>query len=396
VGRLVNRKVLITLCLCTGLTFSYAREIKQDTTQAKKLYSRDFESVIDGKKTGLYTLRNARGMQVSITNYGARIVQILVPDRNGNKVDVVLGFDDLQKYKDANSAYYGAIVGRYANRIANGSFTLHGKKFELDKNNAGLTLHGGANGFNKQVWQVKTVTDSTISLTYLSKDGEDGFPGNLNVEVTYQLTKKNELKLTYKAETDRETVINFTNHSFFNLDGEGSPTVFDHVLKINANKYLTLTEDKLPLNLEPITGTPFDFRVAGTVGEHFKQKSPQLDIAHGFDHTIVLDKKKSKWPAAIIYSPKTGIKMEFFTSEPAFQFFTANFFNGKDIGKSGHPYLPYTAFCLEAQHFPNSPNRPDFPSTVLLPGKIYKSSTVFKFSTIKKYKSISTIINPKL
>lgn len=366
-----------------GLTFSYAREIKQDTIPAKKLYSRDFESVTNGEKTELYTLRNARGMQVSITNYGARIVQILVPDRHGNKVDVVLGFDDLQKYKDANSAYYGAIVGRYANRIANGTFTLHGKKYELNKNNAGLTLHGGANGFNKQVWHVKTITDSTISLSYLSKDGEEGFPGNLKIEVTYLLTKKNELKLAYRATTDQETVVNFTNHSFFNLNGEGSSTVFDHVLKINANKYLTLTEEKLPLNLEPITGTPFDFRTAGTIGDHFKQKSPQLDIAHGFDHTIVLGKAKLKKAAAVIYSPKTGIQMEFFTTEPAFQFFTANFFYGKDVGKTGHPYLQYTAFALESQHFPNSPNRPDFPSTMLLPGKIYKSNTVFKFSIIK-------------
>jgi len=383
VSRPVNRKVLIALCLCLGFTFSYAREIKQDTIAPKKPDSRNFESVTDGEKTALYTLKNTSGMQVSITNYGARIVQILVPDRHGNKVDIVLGFDDLQKYKDANSAYYGAIVGRYANRIANGTFTLHGKKYELDKNNSGLTLHGGSNGFNKQVWQLKARTDSTISLSYLSKDGEDGFPGNLKVEVTYKLTKRNELKLAYKAVTDRETVVNFTNHSFFNLNGEGSPTVFDHVLKINANKYLTLSEDKLPLDIEPISGTPFDFRTAGLIGEHFKQKSPQLEIAHGFDHTIVLDKTKSKRPAATIYSPKTGIQIDFFTSEPAFQFFTANFFNGKDIGKSGHPYLAYTAFCLEAQHFPNSPNRPDFPSTVLLPGKIYKSSTVFKFS-IKK------------
>lgn len=377
---MVNKKVAITLCLCLGFNFSYARQIKQDTIAPKKLYGRNFESVTDGEKTALYTLRNTSGMQVSITNYGARIVQLLVHNRHGDKVDVVLGFDDLQKYKDANSAYYGAIVGRYANRIANGSFTLHGKKYELDKNNAGLTLHGGANGFNKQVWKAKAVTDSTISLTYLSKDGEDGFPGNLKVEVTYQLTKGNELKLAYKAVTDRETVINFTNHSFFNLDGEGSPTVFNHVLKINANKYLTLGEDKLPLNAEPVAGTPFDFRIAGAIGNHLKQKSPQLEIAHGFDHTIVLNKTKSKQPAATIYSPKTGIQMDFFTTEPAFQLFTANFFNGKDIGKSGHPYFPYTAFCLEAQHFPNSPNRPEFPSTILLPGKVYKSSTIFKFS----------------
>ncbi len=383
-NKFIIKTALITLCLGLVLIFSYVYKIRQGTARAKRVDSRNFESIIDGKKTGLYTISNKRGMEVSITNYGARIVQIIVPDKNGGKVDVVLGFDKLQKYIDANSAYYGAVIGRYANRIAKGSFMLHGKKYELNKNNNGLTLHGGSNGFHKQVWRLKTANDSTICLTYLSKDGEGGFPGKLNVEVTYQLTKNDELKLNYKAITDRETVINLTNHSFFNLNGEGNSTIFNHILKINANQYLPLDKDKLPRNLEPVTGTSFDFRVAGKIGEHFKQKSPQLDIAHGFDHTIVLDTMKAERPAAIIYSPKTGIQMEFFTHEPGFQFFTANFLNGKDIGKGGYPYGPYTAFCLEAQHFPNSPNRPEFPSTILLPGKIYKSSTVFKFSLISK------------
>lgn len=346
-----------------------------------------FDTTLQGRPVRLLSLENGKGMRADITNYGARIVGLWIADRTGKKVDVILGFNHLGQYLHASSPYYGAVVGRYAGRIAKGEFTLNGKKYLLDKNSGGLTIHGGSAGFHQQVWQIQEVGKDHIRLGYLSKAGEAGFPGNLAVSVEYRLTKYNQLVIHYTARTDAPTVLNITNHSFFNLNGEGDSSVLDHVLTIRSDIYWPLTEDKLPGGRpQTVAGTPFDFNRPAAIRSHIGLTDVQLQLAGGFDHTYILHARQqwAKQAVAVLYSPSTGIQMKLFTQQPAVQLFTANFLNGKDTGRSGKAYERYSAVCLETQHFPNSPNRKNFPTTTLYPGAVFENTTIYAFSTREK------------
>lgn len=344
-----------------------------------------FQQIIDGKSTDLYYLKNKNGVQAAVTNYGGRLVSLLVPDRTGKMVDVVLGFNSVQDYIDANEPYFGATIGRYANRIANGKFILDGQLYTLSVNNGTNTLHGGKGGFQGKVWNAAQPDSSALKLSYLSKDGEEGFPGNLEVKVVYTLTDDNALKIDYMARTDKKTVVNLTNHAFFNLNGEGSGPITDHILMIDADRYTPVNKMLIPLgNNESVANTPFDFRVPAVIGKRINDKNEQLANGSGYDHNFVLNQKDAGTQrVSTVLGPKTGIFMEIFTREPGLQFYSGNFLKGKSTGKSGKNYGYRTAFCLETQHFPDSPNQPGFPSTVLSPGQTYKTSSVYRFSEKK-------------
>jgi aldose 1-epimerase len=345
-----------------------------------------FSDTINGKSTRLYILKNHNGMSAAFTNYGGRLVSLLVPGKDGKPVDVVVGFDSQAGYEKATERYFGGTIGRYGNRIANGKFSLDGKEYTLSVNNGRNTLHGGKNGFQEVVWDAIQPNDSTLVLNYLSKDGEEGFPGNLNVTVTYALSSDNELKMDYKATTDKKTVVNLTNHAFFNLNGEGSGTINDHVLQVNASNYTPVDSTLIPTGKnEPVSGTPFDFRQPTSIGKRVNDNNEQLKFGKGYDHNFVLDTKGEQGltHAATIRADKSGITMDIFTTEPGLQFYGGNFMQGQNTFKSGAKDDFRTAFCLETQHFPDSPNQPSFPSTVLQPGQEYHSSSVYKFSVAK-------------
>lgn len=359
----------------------------------------DFETTIDGKKTSLFTLRNKNGMEASITNYGGKVVSLLVPDRNGKMADVVLGFSSIQEYLKAKEPYFGALIGRYGNRIAKGSCIVDGQVLKLATNNGENHLHGGKVGFNAVVWDAKQINAQTLELTYLSKDGEEGYPGNLRVKVIYELTDSNELKISYEATTDKTTIVNLTHHSFFNLHGEGNGTINDHLLMINADNYTPVGEGLIPKGKIAKVEGPFDFRKAKAIGQDLYDFSnpvnsdghavdfisgekKQLEFANGYDHNFVLKHISSGLcQAARVEEPISGRVMEVWTTEPGLQFYGGNFLNGADVGKSGKPYLFRSAFCLETQHFPDSPNHSNFPSTVLRPGETYHSLCIYRFST---------------
>ena len=345
-----------------------------------------FSDTINGKSTRLYVLKNHNGMSAAFTNYGGRLVSLLVPGKDGKPVDVVVGFDSQAGYEKATERYFGGTIGRYGNRIANGKFSLDGKVYTLSVNNGRNTLHGGKNGFQEVVWDATQPNDSTLVLNYLSKDGEEGFPGNLNVTVTYALSSDNELKMDYKATTDKKTVVNLTNHAFFNLNGEGSGPINDHVLQVNASNYTPVDSTLIPTGKkEPVSGTPFDFRQPTAIGKRVNDNNEQLKFGKGYDHNFVLDTKGEQGlnHAATIRGNKSGITMDIFTTEPGLQFYGGNFMQGQNTFKSGAKDDFRTAFCLETQHFPDSPNQPSFPSTVLQQGKEYHSSSVYKFSVAK-------------
>ncbi|MCC2599169.1 aldose epimerase family protein [Sphingobacterium sp. FBM7-1] len=343
----------------------------------------DFEHKIDGKKTHLFILRNRTGMQVAFTDYGARIVSILVPDKAGNLRDVLLGFNSIHDYLQADEQYHGATIGRFANRIAHGSFQLDGEKYTLQQNNGRNSLHGGATGFHTKVWDRRTSFKNKIDFCYISPDGEEGFPGNLKVTVTYELTENNEISIKYLAETDKKTVINLTNHAYFNLDGEGHGDVLDHILHIPADHFLPIDEHQIPIDQPvPVEGTLFDFRSPKRLSTDITKDDEQLRRGNGYDHTLVNNQPFSKI-AASAFSPHSGIRLEVLTTEPGIQLYTGNFLSGKDIGKSGRPYPSRSAFCFETQHYPNSPNNPHFPSVVLEPGDRWESETIYRFC-IKK------------
>ena len=346
------------------------------------LKNSDFDTTLHGKKIALYTLKNKNGLEASVTNFGGKIVSLLVPDRHGKMADVVLGFAHISDYLKAKEPYFGALIGRYGNRIANGTCTLNGEVLHLAKNNGSHHLHGGKTGFNAAIWDAGLINPQTLELKYLSKDGEEGYPGNLDVIVLYELTDSNELKITYTATTDKATFVNLTHHSFFNLQGEGNGTVNDHLLMINADKYTPVNEGLIPTGETPsVEGTPFDFRKPKTIQQGLYVHSGQLDFGKGFDHNFVLNKNgKDPALAAHVEEPISGRVMEVWTNEPGLQFYSGNFLNGKDIGKSGKPYYFRSAFCLETQHFPDSPNQPQFPSTVLEPGQTYHSTCIYRFS----------------
>jgi len=332
----------------------------------------------------LYTLTNKNGVQVAITNYGGRVVSIRVPDRQGQMADIVLGFDNLDGYL-GNDPYFGAIVGRYANRIAKGRFTLDGVEYKLALNDGPNSLHGGTKGFDKVVWKAMELAkeNSALELTYLSKDGEEGYPGNLSVKVTYTLSDENELWIDYRATTDKDTVLNLSNHSYFNLAGEGNGDILQHLMMINADRFTPVDATLIPTGeLRSVAATPFDFRHPTAIGARINDDNEQLKLGHGYDHNFVLDRKGSGLVlAARVVEPTSGRVLEVKTTQPGIQFYTGNFLDGTIHGKGGKVYGHRSAFCLETQHFPDSPNHPGFPSTELKPGQTFHQITVFKFST---------------
>ena len=337
-----------------------------------------------GEDVDLYTLRNTKGAEATITNYGAIVVSLKVPDRNGKFDDVVLGFKDFDGYLK-NDPYFGAIVGRYGNRIAKGRFKLNGVEYKLAVNNGENHLHGGIKGFDKVVWtgrEMKTPAGPAIVLTYLSKDGEEGYPGNLNVRVVYTLTNNNELKIDYSATTDKDTVTNLTHHSYFNLAGEGNGDILNHLVTINASRFVPTDAGSIPTGkLKPVAGTPFDFLKATAIGARINQDDEQLNFGKGYDHTWVINGRAGTMRlAATAYEATSGRVMQVWTTEPGMQFYTGNFLDGTLTGKSGKIYPRRSGFCFETQHYPDSPNQPSFPTTTLRKGATYKSTTIYRFS----------------
>jgi aldose 1-epimerase len=351
------------------------------------LKASDFQTEIEGKKTDLYLLKNDK-IQVYITNYGGRIVNLLTPDSKGVMGDVVLGFKSIADYQKAKTPYHGCLIGRYGNRIAQGKFELDGTTYQLPINNNVNHLHGGPDGFHNQVWEVVSADENSIVMTYLSKDGEMGYPGNLSVEVTYTINDKNELRIAYKATTDKATPVNLTNHAFFNLAGEAKGSINDHLLMINANHFTPIDKSLIPLGeIRSVEGSPFDFRKAKTIGRDLNQQDSdtQLSRGGGYDHNFVLNKESqgSMSLAARVVDPKSGRQMDVFTEEPGIQFYGGNFMDGSDVGKYGTKFKYRASFALETQHFPDSPNQPSFPSTILNPGETYQTKSIYRFSIAK-------------
>jgi aldose 1-epimerase len=337
----------------------------------------------DGRPVTLYTLTNSHGLEVQAMNYGAIIVSIRVPDRKGEFADVVLGHEKLDGYTP-NPPYLGALVGRYANRIANGKFTVDGKEYQLAKNDGPNTLHGGIKGFDKVMWEGEPLKGKAgVALTYLSKDGDENFPGNLKVKVTYTLSDDNELHIDYEATTDKATPINLSQHSYFNLAGEGTGDILNHEVMLNADRFTPVDKTLIPTGeLRPVKGTPFDFTTSTKVGARIDENYEQLVLGHGYDHNWVINRKGAGLElAARVYEPTSGRVLEVLTTQPGVQFYTGNFLDGTITGKQGHVYKHRYGLCLETQHFPDSPNHPDFPSAIVKPGETFRSKTVFKFST---------------
>ena len=341
-----------------------------------------FGTMGDGTVVDLYTLTNSHGMEARIINYGATLISLEVPDRNGQPGDVVLGYDDLAGYLNSTT-FFGATIGRYANRIAKGLFTLDGVAYHLPINDGPNSLHGGAKGFDKVLWSAKRADGpdgQAVQLSYLSRDGEEGYPGNLSVTVTYTLTGSNELRIDYSATTDRKTVLNLTNHSYFNLAGTGD--ILAHEVMINADTFTPIDATLIPTGvLQPVEGTPLDFRTPTAVGARINEPDPQLKFAGGYDHNWVLNKPRGQMGlAARATDPSTGRTVEVRTTEPGVQFYTGNFLDGTVIGKGGRAVEKRSGLTFETQHYPDSPNHPDFPSTVLSPGETFQSTTVYAFS----------------
>ena len=351
-----------------------------------QLKAKDFQTTIDGKKTDLFLLQN-KETKVYITNYGGRIVSLLTPDKNGDMGDVVLGFNSIENYLKANGKYHGSLIGRVGNRIAKGRFELNDTVYNLPKNNGENHLHGGPEGINNQVWDVKSIRDNSIVLSYTSEDGAMGYPGNLAMEVSYQLSESNGVIITYKATTDKSTPVNLTNHAFFNLAGEGNGTINDHLLTINADQFTPVDDSLIPLGQNTnVKDTPFDFRIEKAIGQdlNLQEIDLQLSRGKGYDHNFVLNKTDvgELSLAATVVETKSGRKMEVFTEEPGLQFYGGNFFQSKDIGKYGKAFGYRESFALETQHYPDSPNQPNFPSIILNPGEVYSTKTIYKFSLV--------------
>lgn len=376
---------LALACAGTLLAGGAAYGQKKPKRGKAGLKMQNWGTTADGTPVHLWTVTNANGMIAKITDYGGIVTELHVPDRNGRLGDVVLGFKDIDGYL-AGHPYFGAITGRYANRIAKGKFGLDGKSYQLAINNGPNHLHGGVMGFDKRVWKGESVTSGAgpgVKFTRLSHDGEEGYPGNLTTTVTYTLTDRNELKIDYTATTDAATPVNLTNHSYFNLAGEGNGTILDHELTLFAEKYTPTDETLIPTGeLAPVQGTPYDFTQPTKIGARIGQLPSYL--GGGYDNNYVLTPKPTRAllpMAARVYDPKSGRVMEVETDEPGIQFYTGNFLDGKQTGKSGVPYKQHYAFCLETQHYPDSPNQPSFPSTIVKPGETYRQTTVYRFST---------------
>ncbi len=355
----------------------------KDSLAMVSVDSSRFDTTINDKKVKLYVLKNKNNMQADFTNLGGRLVSLMVPDSSGKLVDVVVGFASAGDYQQSTEPYFGATIGRYGNRIAKGKFTIDGKGYQSSLNNGTNMLHGGTKGFQYQVWDAQQPNGHTLVLSYLSKDMEEGFPGNLHVRVTYTLTDDNELRMDYEATTDRTTVVNLTNHAFFNLNGEGSGTILNHTVQIYADEYTPVDSTLIPTGeLAPVKSTPFDFTAPTKIGERIGANDEQLKNGKGYDHNYVLNGTKGMGMAhaATVTGDKSGIVMDVYTREPGLQFYSGNFMQSKNTFKGGAKDDFRTAFAMETQHFPDSPNQPSFPSTELKPGDTYRTSSIYKFS----------------
>jgi aldose 1-epimerase len=334
----------------------------------------------------IFSINNNQGVEVQILNYGGRIVKLITPDKSGIFQDIVLGYDNLEDYLKSNEKYFGATIGRYANRIKNGKVSIKNKSYQLSNNDGSNSLHGGLNGFHNVIWEVKQLSTNQIELTYFSKDGEEGFPGNLNVKVTYSLNDDNELMVEYTANTDKTTIVNLTHHSFFNLSGFPQKNINNHILQIPAGFYTPVGKGLIPTGeIRSVEGTPFDFRKQVAIGERINLHDEQLILGKGYDHNWILEKYAENNEvrlAAKVTEPVSGRVMEVFTNEPGIQFYSGNFLNGSDVGKNNIAYNFRTAFCLETQHFPDSPNFSHFPSVQVNPGELYHSICIYRFDTI--------------
>ncbi len=380
---LLNLVLAVTAVIMFGCEKKEAGAAEKPEVKEKKKMSitkESFGQTPDKQTVVLYTLTNPNGVKAKITSYGAILVSLETPDKNGNIADIILGFDTLDGYLKEHP-YFGVIVGRYANRIGAAKFELNDVEYKLAANNGANHLHGGIKGFDKVVWNVEDVkaADDTaaVKLSYLSKDGEEGYPGSLNCSVTYTLTKDNELKIEYEAQTDKTTIVNLTNHAYWNLAGQGNGDILGHELTLNADKYTPVDEGLIPTGeIKEVKDSPMDFTKSMTIGSRISQ------VTGGYDHNYVLNSGGGKLAlAAKVYEPTTGRVMEIYTSEPGIQLYSGNFLDGSITGKSGKVYKKHYAFCLETQHFPDSPNKPQFPSVVLKPGEKYQTVTVHKFST---------------
>ena len=377
-----NYPIVLLAAAFTFMAIISAREVTPpQTAKAGAVTRAPFGKLEDGSAVEIFTLTNVNGVEVRAITYGGIIQSWKVPDKAGKPVDVALGFDTIEGYQ-TNAPFFGAIVGRYGNRIGNAQFTLDGRTYKLAANNGANNLHGGTKGFDKQVWTgeiVKSDRGQAVAFARTSPDGEEGFPGTLKVRVTYTLTDQNALIVDYEATTDKATPVNLTQHTYFNLAGEGSGTILDHQLMINADRYTPVSDSLIPTGeLAPVGGTPFDFRKPTRIGERIDQGHEQLKNGRGYDHNWVLNRQNGGLQlAARAIEPKSGRTLEVTTTEPGVQFYAGNFLDGTLKGKQGHVYVRRSGFCLETQHFPDSPNKPSFPSTILKPGQQYRTTTVF-------------------
>ncbi|PYS46045.1 MAG: galactose-1-epimerase [Acidobacteria bacterium] len=384
---MVSKKIVSLIALLAVIALSSGLQVKAQGGRVG--VKKESFGKADGRDVFLYTLTNARGAEARITNYGGILVSLKMPDRKGKFDDIVLGYDNLDGYLKNNGPYMGALIGRYGNRIAKGRFTLNGVEYKLATNNGENHLHGGIKGFDKVVWDTKplrTKAGEALELTYLSRDGEEGYPGNLTARVTYTLTNNNELKIDYSATTDKDTIVNLTHHSYFNLAGQGSGDILNHQLMIAATRFTPIDAGSIPTGeLRSVNGTPFDFTRPTAIGAHINDADEQLKNGSGYDHNFVLNGQMGVLRlAAKAYEATTGREMEVWTTEPGLQFYSGNFLDGTITGKEGKVYNKRYGFCLETQHFPDSPNKPQFPSTVLRKGSRYHTTTIYRFTTQKR------------
>ncbi len=373
------------LALLVLISCQEGSDLQTETKRKSRIMKSSFGQTADGRQVDLYTLVNSNGIRVRVMTHGAVVVSLEVPDRDGRLADVALGFDDMGGYL-SDPPYFGAIVGRYGNRIAHGRFTLDGAEYALAQNNGENHLHGGLKGFDKVIWEAEEVEgsdDPALRFSYLSADGEEGYPGDLSVEVTYTLTEGDELRVDDYATTDPATVLNLTQHTYFNLAGAGEGDILDHELMINADRFTPVDETLIPTGeLREVAGTPLDFTSSTPIGARINQGDEQLRVGQGYDHNFVLRRSGEGLElAARVLEPGSGRVLEVYTTQPGMQFYSGNFLDGTIRGKEGKVYPRRSGFCLETQHFPDSPNQPGFPSTVLRPGEEYRQTTVFSFST---------------
>lgn len=374
-------QVFFILSVITLITLSCNRESKSDEIKKQLLDASRFDTVIAGKKVALYQIQNKNKLRASFTNYGARAVSLTVPDQSGRMRDIILGFSSIKEYLNTAQQYYGATIGRYGNRIASGSYSIDGVNYQGIRNNNGNMLHGGSKGFEQAIWDVEEIDAATLRFSYLSPDGEMGFPGNLNVKVTFKLTDDDALKISYEATTDKKTILNLTNHAFFNLNGAGNGTILNHKLQIFADEYTPVDATLIPTGeFQRLRNTPFDFIDLKAIGEKIDLKHEQLNNGKGYDHNFVLKSKQSLKHAARVIGDSSGIIMDVYTNEPGLQFYSGNFMKGNNVLRIGAKDGYRTAFCLETQHFPDSPNHENFPSTILKPGVKYLTTSMYQFS----------------